>query len=154
MHATSIQNGSVRRSSWKSLSSGMLLILTPPCHLAATGHDLAETTAYHAGAKIFRVPACRCEIVDPRSTDVVYHRGAEIRAEARSIFGIRPSFTHIRVLGRPPAEADLQRHFGVSPPSVHQMVLTLERAELIRRQPGVSRSIEVLVLPEQLPVLR
>jgi hypothetical protein len=28
-----------------------------PCHLAATGHDLAETTAYHAGAKIFRVPA-------------------------------------------------------------------------------------------------
>ena len=30
------------------------------------------------------------------------------------------------VLGRPPAEADLQRHFGVTPPSVHQMVLTLE----------------------------
>jgi hypothetical protein len=62
-------------------------------------------------------------------------------------------YAYTRVLGRPPAEADLQRHFGVSPPSVHQMVLTLERAELIRRQPGVARSIEVLVTPELLPVL-
>jgi len=61
---------------------------------------------------------------------------------------------YTRVLGRPPAEADIQRHFGVSPPSVHQMVLTLERVGLIRRQPGVARSIEVLVAPECLPVLR
>ncbi len=60
---------------------------------------------------------------------------------------------YTRVHGRPPAEADLQRHFGVTPPSVHQMVLTLERAGLIRRQPGVARSIEVLVAPEHLPVL-
>ena len=77
----------------------------------------------------------------------------------------RPSFTtkqgqylafiyaYTRVLGRPPAEADLQRHFRVSPPSVHQMVLTLERTGLIRRQPGVPRSIEVLVDPEILPAL-
>jgi DNA-binding MarR family transcriptional regulator len=62
------------------------------------------------------------------------------------------AYTH--VLGQPPAEVDLRRHFGVSPPSVHQMVLTLERAELIRRKPGVARSIEVLVAPELLPVLR
>jgi DNA-binding MarR family transcriptional regulator len=56
--------------------------------------------------------------------------------------------------GRPPAEVDMQRHFQVSPPSVHQMVLTLERAGLIRRQPGLARSIEVLVEPKRLPVLR
>ena len=62
------------------------------------------------------------------------------------------AYTH--VLGRPPAEADLQRHFGVSPPSVHQMVLTLERTGLIRRKPGVARSIDVLVAPELLPILR
>jgi DNA-binding FadR family transcriptional regulator len=43
---------------------------------------------------------------------------------------------YTRVHGRAPAEADMQRHFGVTPPSVHQMVLTLERAGLIRRQPG------------------
>ncbi len=48
----------------------------------------------------------------------------------------------------------MQRHFGVSPPSVHQMVLTLERAGLIRRQAGVARSIEVLIPPELLPILR
>src|SRR5215210_100326 len=59
-----------------------------------------------------------------------------------------------RVHGRPPAETDMQRHFRVSPPSVHQMVLTLERLGLIRRQPGLARSIEVLLAPEDLPVLR
>jgi DNA-binding MarR family transcriptional regulator len=62
-------------------------------------------------------------------------------------------YAYTRVLGRPPAEADIQRHFGVSPPSVHPMVLTLERAGLIRRQPGAGRSIGVLVAPECLPIL-
>ena len=62
-------------------------------------------------------------------------------------------YAYTRVLGRPPAEADMQRHFGVSPPSVHQMVPTLERPGLVRRQPGVARSLEVLIAPELLPVL-
>ena len=61
---------------------------------------------------------------------------------------------YTQVLGRPPAEADLQRHFRVTPPSVHQMVLTLERAGLIRRQPGLARSIRLLIEPEALPTLR
>src|SRR5215204_4284657 len=61
---------------------------------------------------------------------------------------------YTRVHGRAPAEADLQRHFEVSPPSVHQMVLTLERLGLIRRQPGVARSIAVLLDPDCLPRLR
>ena len=63
-------------------------------------------------------------------------------------------YAYTQVLGRPPAEADLQRHFRVSPPSVHQMVLTLERLRLIKRQPGVARSIRLLVEPEHLPILR
>ena len=58
------------------------------------------------------------------------------------------------VLGRPPAEIDLQRHFRVTPPSVHQMVLTLERTGLIRRQPGVARSIQLLVEPNAIPQLQ
>jgi hypothetical protein len=33
-------------------------------------------------------------------------------------------------------------------------VLGLERAGLIRRRAGVARSIELLILPEQLPILR
>jgi Mn-dependent DtxR family transcriptional regulator len=60
---------------------------------------------------------------------------------------------YIRLFRRPPAEADIQRYFRVAPPTVHQMVLTLERAGLIRRQPGVARSIELLVDPEPLPAL-
>src|ERR1700732_3926184 len=53
----------------------------------------------------------------------------------------------------PPAETDMQRHFQVSPPSVHQMIVTLERNGFIRRQPGVPRSIEILLPPENLPIL-
>jgi DNA-binding MarR family transcriptional regulator len=63
-------------------------------------------------------------------------------------------YAYTKVNGRPPAEADMQRHFRVTPPSVHQMVLELEKRGLIRRLPGVARSIEVLLTPEQLPVLR
>jgi DNA-binding MarR family transcriptional regulator len=63
-------------------------------------------------------------------------------------------YAYTQVHGRPPAEADLQRFFRVTPPSVHQMVLTLERAGVIRRQPGVPRSIQVLVDPKALPALQ
>ena len=57
------------------------------------------------------------------------------------------------VLGRPPAEADLRRHFRVTPPSVHQMLITLEREGLIRRQPGIARSMQLLIDPSALPPL-
>jgi DNA-binding MarR family transcriptional regulator len=63
-------------------------------------------------------------------------------------------YAYTCVLGRPPAEADLQRFFQVTPPSVHQMILTLKRAGFIRRRPGTARSIELLIPPEHLPVLR
>jgi repressor LexA len=53
---------------------------------------------------------------------------------------------YTRLHRRPPAEADMQKYFRVSPPSVHQMVLTLERQGFIRRQPGTARSIELLVI--------
>jgi SOS-response transcriptional repressor LexA len=63
-------------------------------------------------------------------------------------------YAYTQVLGRAPAEADLQRFFRVTPPSVHQMILALERDGFIRRQPGAARSIQILVEPEALPVLR
>jgi len=55
---------------------------------------------------------------------------------------------------RPPAEADMQRHFRVTAPSVHQMVLALERAGFISRLPGQARSISLLVSPDSLPTLK
>ena len=60
---------------------------------------------------------------------------------------------YARLHRRSPAETDMQEYFRVSPPSVHQMVLTLERAGFIRRQPRTARSIEQLVDPNQLPDL-
>ncbi len=52
-----------------------------------------------------------------------------------------------------PAEADMQRYFRVSPPSVHQMVVTLDARGLIERVPGQARSIRLLVPREELPDL-
>ena len=63
-------------------------------------------------------------------------------------------YAYTCVLERPPAEADLRRFFRVTAPSIHQMILTLEREGFITRRPGVARSIELLIPPEQLPVLR
>jgi Mn-dependent DtxR family transcriptional regulator len=58
------------------------------------------------------------------------------------------------VNGRPPAEVDMQRFFGVTPPSVHSMVRELERRGLIRRVPRQARSIEVTVPAAELPALQ
>jgi repressor LexA len=54
---------------------------------------------------------------------------------------------------RPPAESDLERYFQVSPPSIHEMIKTLERNGLIERTPGQARSIRLMVRPEHLPRL-
>jgi repressor LexA len=62
-------------------------------------------------------------------------------------------YYYTKVNGRPPAEADLERYFRVSPPSIHQMILRLEELGFISRVPGQGRSIHVLVPPEQLPAL-
>jgi repressor LexA len=58
-----------------------------------------------------------------------------------------------KVNGRPPAEADMQRYFRVTPPSVHQMVVTLEAHGFIERIPGQGRSIRLLIPREELPDL-
>jgi Mn-dependent DtxR family transcriptional regulator len=63
-------------------------------------------------------------------------------------------YAYSRIFKRPPAEADMRRHFEVTAPSVHQMVITLEKAGLIKREPGAARTIQLLVPPEALPILR
>ena len=56
--------------------------------------------------------------------------------------------------GCAPAEADMERYFQITPPSVHSMVLMLERRGFIRRVPGQARSITLIVPPESLPSLQ
>ncbi|MBI5015409.1 MAG: hypothetical protein HZB55_07945 [Deltaproteobacteria bacterium] len=60
---------------------------------------------------------------------------------------------YTRQKGYPPSEGDVQEYFGVSAPSVHQMIVTLETKGLISRVPRQARTIRVLVPREQLPAL-
>ncbi|MEM9070963.1 MAG: MarR family transcriptional regulator [Myxococcota bacterium] len=63
-------------------------------------------------------------------------------------------YAYSKIHRRAPAEADMQRFFEVTPPSVHRMVKELQNKGLISRTPRVARSIELLVDPAKLPVLR
>lgn len=62
-------------------------------------------------------------------------------------------YTYTLINDRPPAEADMQRFFKVTPPSVHNMVVELERKGFIRRAPRQARSIEILLPSHLLPPL-
>jgi repressor LexA len=61
--------------------------------------------------------------------------------------------SYVKLNRRAPAEADFQRYFRVTPPSVHNTILTLERRGLIKRTAGQARSIEVLVPLSEVPPL-
>src|SRR5437016_8934811 len=74
-----------------------------------------------------------------------------LHGQTGSVFGFH--YYYSKIHGRPPAEAEMQQYFRVSPPSVHQMILTLERRGLIERTPGQARSIRLLIAPEELPDL-
>ena len=54
---------------------------------------------------------------------------------------------------RAPAEQDIARYFGLTPPAVHAMIVKLDELGLITRVPGAARSVRVEVLREQLPEL-
>src|SRR5712675_534525 len=94
-------------------------------------------------------------IVDPPLSRTKMNRAADSRPDFTHRQGQYLAFIHAYTLvnGCPPAEADMMRFFRVTPPTVHQMVLSLERAGLISRQPGVPRSIAVLLERSALPEL-
>ena len=62
-------------------------------------------------------------------------------------------YYYSKIHGQPPAEGDMQRYFRVSPPTVHQMVVTLEDQGLIERERGKGRSIRLLLARDELPDL-
>jgi DNA-binding MarR family transcriptional regulator len=83
----------------------------------------------------------------------------QISSDSRQVFSARQGQylafiqAYTLVNGRPPAQADIMRFFRVTPPTVHQMLLTLEKAGLISRQPRAPRAITVLADPAKLPEL-
>lgn len=62
-------------------------------------------------------------------------------------------YYYTKIHGLPPSEADIQRYFKVSPPAVHQMLVTLEARGLIQRVPGQARAISLLVSRQEIPDL-
>jgi len=62
-------------------------------------------------------------------------------------------WAYAQINRRAPAEADFQRYFKVTAPSVHQMLSKLDQLGLIEKLPGVARSIQLLVSPKELPIL-
>ena len=63
-------------------------------------------------------------------------------------------YTYTLLNRRPPAEADFQRFFEVTPPTVHKMIVELERRGLISRVPGQGRTIKVVLPHDELPMLQ
>jgi DNA-binding MarR family transcriptional regulator len=85
---------------------------------------------------------------------------------SKSVINRKPKFTDLQgqylafiqtyttLHGVAPAEADMQRFFRVTPPTVHRMVLALEQRKLIERVPGQSRSIRLLLSSDEIPKLK
>ena len=65
------------------------------------------------------------------------------------------AFIHLyrRLHKQGPAETDMVKFFRVTPPTIHSMVLALERRGLIERVPGKARSIRILVRDDAVPRL-
>ena len=62
-------------------------------------------------------------------------------------------YYYTKLHGRAPSEAEMQRYFSVSPPTVHQMILNLEKEGLVQRTPGQARSSRLLLDRDCLPDL-
>jgi DNA-binding MarR family transcriptional regulator len=62
-------------------------------------------------------------------------------------------YYYTKIHGLPPSEADMQRYFRVSPPAVHQMILTLDARGFIERVPRTPRSLRLMVPRSDLPDL-
>lgn len=63
-------------------------------------------------------------------------------------------YTYTLLNRQAPSEADFQRFFEVTPPSVHQMIIELERRGLITRVPRQPRSIKLALPVDDLPPLQ
>jgi DNA-binding MarR family transcriptional regulator len=59
-------------------------------------------------------------------------------------------YTYTLLNKQPPAEADFQRFFEVTPPTVHQMIVELERRGLVTRLPGQPRTIRVTLSSDEI----
>lgn len=62
-------------------------------------------------------------------------------------------YYYTKVNGYPPAERDMQKYFKATPPTVHVILLALEKKHLIERIPNRPRNIRLLLTREEIPDL-
>ena len=144
------------------LGSGLVVSLTlddiddlAGC-IAAEANNCQDSTARRILNRVFD----RLTKLEDRFTDepppagrarVVEGDGRAFTAKQGQYLAFIYYFTKIH--GMAPAEADLQRFFKVTPPAVHDMILTLERRGLVERTPGRARSVRLRVAKADLPEL-
>jgi DNA-binding MarR family transcriptional regulator len=92
------------------------------------------------------------DILDHLSDPVSSHASPRFTAKQGQYLAF--IYTYTLLHRAPPAEADFQRFFQVTPPAVHAMIVALERRGLISRVPRQPRTIRLLVSEEELPALQ
>ena len=120
---------------------------------------------YPVPARVLKVTAQRVQIEGDDDGRIVkrYVAPANLQNQGASQPARQPTekqgqylafiYSYTNIHRRPPSEADMQDYFRATPPTVHDMILRLERHGWIERTPGQARSIRVLVPPEELPPL-
>jgi len=63
-------------------------------------------------------------------------------------------YYYTKLNGVAPAHTDMQSYFQVTPPTVNQMIKTLEKKGLIQKQPRLARSIQIIIPTNLLPELK
>jgi repressor LexA len=92
--------------------------------------------------------------------DILAHMFAPVSSRSSRRFTAKQgqylAFIHTYTLlhREPPAEANFQRFFQVTPPTVHDMIVALERRGLISRVPRQPRTIRLLLATDELPALQ
>lgn len=94
---------------------------------------------------IKKTPQERCYKVEIQQTSATY-----TQKQGQYLAFI---YYYTKIHHESPAEKDFQRYFRVTPPSIHQMIIQLEKKKLIKRTPGQPRSIQLLLSRNEIPDL-
>lgn len=62
-------------------------------------------------------------------------------------------YYYTKINKMPPAQRDIQDFFGVTPPTVHQMIMQLDKNNLIKRKPNTARSLAINIPETMIPRL-
>jgi DNA-binding MarR family transcriptional regulator len=117
--------------------------------MSATGRE-APLAAVDSWPALRQHGACRTAAAETPDTPTLHMAERFTKKQGQCLAFV---YHYSVMFGQSPAEADLQRFFWTSPPTIHQMLVTLAEKQLISRTPGQARSIRLLVNPKEIPRL-